>query len=103
MGEISIFLAGIKWENILIIVQALIGLRLIWYLIGTLTLIWEERESKTPVGQLRAAMTGKMLQVRWEIVTRKLIKWSLLFICSIFYQEIFKFLGIDKFLVGGAW
>ena len=39
MGEISIFLAGIKWENVLAMVQALIGLRLIWYLIGVLILI----------------------------------------------------------------
>ena len=92
MGEISIFLARIKWENILIIVQALIGLRLIWYLLGTLILIWEERESKMAVGQLRAAMKGKMLQIRWEIVCRKLFKWTLFFLGSIFYREIVVFI-----------
>ena len=92
MGEISIFLAGIKWENVLAMVQALIGLRLIWYLIGVLILIWEERESKTAVGQLRSAMSGKILQIRWEVVTKKLTKWTLFFVCSIFYREIVVFI-----------
>ena len=92
MGEISIFLAGIKWENVLAMVQALIGLRLIWYLIGVLILIWEERESKTAVGQLRSAMSGKILQIRWEVVTKKLTKWTLFFLGSIFYREIVVFI-----------
>lgn len=99
MDALSIFFKSIEWENLLVIVPAVVGARLIQCLLGTLIFIWEERESKTAVGQLRAAMTGKMLQIRWEIAIRKLVKWTLLFICSVFYREIFEFIGIGKFLV----
>ena len=100
MAVLKIFFEGIVWENLLVIVQALIGLRLIWYLIGTLVLIWEERESKTAVGQLRIAVTGKMLRIHWGIVIRKLVKWAIIFVVFVFYREIFEFIGIGKFLVG---
>ena len=99
MDVLRLFVNSINWVDILFSVQCLIWAHLIWYLHGTLVLIWEERESKTDVGRLRMAITGKTLQIRWEIVFRKLVKWAIIFISFVFYREIVDFIGIGKFLI----
>ena len=83
--------ATLNYENIIFIVKCLVGIRLIILLLGAWSLIYEEREAISLVGQLEAILSGKTLKINWDVVYRAIIKWAFIFIMLVFHKEILHF------------